>query len=48
MTNTAVFHLSGYEVQWVVERMFEDIAAIPLYIPNKVTILPSYFAFNEI
>jgi len=48
MTNTTVFHLSGYEVQWVVQQMFKDVAAIPLYIPNKVTVLPSYFAFYEI
>lgn len=48
MTNTTVFHLSGYVVQCVVQRMFKDVAAIPLYVPNKVTVLSSYFAFYKI
>jgi hypothetical protein len=35
MTNTILFYLSGYAVHWVVQRMYNNVAAIPLYIPNK-------------
>jgi hypothetical protein len=35
MTNTTFLLLSGYVVQWVVQRMFKDVAALRLYILNK-------------
>jgi hypothetical protein len=35
LTNATVLLLSGYVVQWVVQQMFKDIAAVPLNIPKK-------------
>ena len=48
MTNATVLLLSGYVLQWVVQRIFKDVAAIPLYNLTNLTVLPYCFAFYEI